>query len=89
MADLQPAMEMIHHGRHTDVYRTRLPSGRRVVAKALRGPHPSDEARRAFEREIRITRRIVSPGVIDVLEVDALAGQPRLLLDDFGGHSLA
>ncbi|MEM6954326.1 MAG: AAA family ATPase [Myxococcota bacterium] len=89
MTELQQSMEIIHQGRHTDVYRTRLPGGRRVVAKALRGPHPSEDVRAAFEREIALTRRVVGEGVIDLVSVDEVAGLPRMFIEDFGGHSLA
>ncbi|MFK8002495.1 MAG: AAA family ATPase [Polyangiales bacterium] len=81
-------MDLIHQGRHTDVYRMRV-GARQVVAKVLRGPYPSEEVRSSFEREIRITRRVVGSGIIDVVDVDEFRGMPRLVLDDFGAHSLA
>lgn len=83
-----PFVDLIHQGRHTDVYRMRV-GDRQVVAKVLRGPYPSEEVRSGFEREIRITQRVVGSGIIDVVEVDEFGGMPRLVLDDFGAHSLA
>ncbi len=82
-------MELIHQGRHTDVFRTRTQDGRYVVAKTLRGPYPSPEDHASFQREVRITQRIDAPGVISVVDADNVEGIPRLLLEDFGGHSLA
>lgn len=81
-------VDLIHQGRHTDVYRMRV-GDRQVVAKVLRGPYPSEEVRSGFEREIRITQRVKGSGIIDVVEVDEFRGMPRLVLDDFGAHSLA
>ncbi|MFT5353040.1 MAG: putative ATPase/class 3 adenylate cyclase/tRNA A-37 threonylcarbamoyl transferase component Bud32 [Polyangiales bacterium] len=81
-------MDLIHQGRHTDVYRMRI-DGRQVVAKVLRGPYPSEEVRSRFEREIRITQRVEGSGIINVVAIDEFEGMPRLVLDDFGAHSLA
>lgn len=81
-------VDLIHQGRHTDVYRMRL-DDRQVVAKVLRGPYPSEEVRSGFQREIQITQRVEGPGIIEVVKVDEYQGMPRLILDDFGAHSLA
>lgn len=83
-----PFVDLIHQGRHTDVYRMRV-DGRQVVAKVLRGPYPSEDVRLGFEREVRITQRVKGSGIIDVIAVDEFEGMPRLVLDDFGAHSLA
>jgi len=87
--DVTGSMERIHRGRVTDVYRGLLADGRGVVAKVLRDPYPSPEQIAQLEREYRLTRRVQGPNVIEVVGIERSGGARRLLLEDFGAHSLA
>ena len=69
-------MELLHQGRHTDVFRTLLEDGRPAIVKALRGPYPSQHDRARFERELALTSRLRGPSIIDVLATDEQAPPP-------------
>jgi predicted ATPase/class 3 adenylate cyclase len=83
-------LEKIHEGKRTIVYRARRTSdGRRVVLKTLRGPYPPPEQATRFRRELDTTRGANGPGAIEVLAFDTLGDTVAIVLEDFGGTSLA
>ncbi len=83
-------LEKIHESKRTIVYRARLVAdGRRVVLKTLRGPYPAPELAARFRRELEATRRARGPGAIEALGLDTFGDTVAIVLEDFGGTSLA
>ena len=83
-------LEKIHDGNRTIVFRARrLSDGRRVVLKMLRGPYPPPEQAARFQREVETTKSAAGPGAIETLGFDTVGDTVAIVLEDFGGTSLA
>ena len=78
----------IHEGGQALVYRAKR-ADEPVILKVLKGPHPSVEAIRRFQREAELTQRVAGEGVIEVLEVRLEEASPFLVFEDFQALSLA
>ena len=60
-----------------------------VILKMLKEGYPSPELMAWYQREYQITRSLNLPGVVDVYELVNLSDRPCIILEDFGGESLA
>jgi diguanylate cyclase (GGDEF)-like protein len=63
--------------------------GKDVVLKQLRELYPGPESMARFAREFEITRGAAGPQVIEAYEMHAYEGTVGLILEDFGGRSVA
>jgi predicted ATPase/GAF domain-containing protein/HPt (histidine-containing phosphotransfer) domain-containing protein/tRNA A-37 threonylcarbamoyl transferase component Bud32 len=80
----------IAHSEHTSVQRAiRERDGRAVVIKTLSREYPSPAELRRVEFEYRVLNKLRGPGVIDALELVKTGNGLALVLEDFGGQSLA
>ncbi|ATB36882.1 hypothetical protein CYFUS_002297 [Cystobacter fuscus] len=72
------------------VYRAmRTADARPVVLKVLNAQFPSTEHVARLHREYRLTRALAMDGVIQVLGLERFGTSMALILEDFGGQSLA
>lgn len=60
-----------------------------VVLKQLRELYPGPESMARFAREFEITRSAAGPQVIEAYEMHANEGTVGIILEDFGGRSVA
>src|SRR4051812_4899056 len=80
----------IAHTEHTTVYRaTREDDSRPVVIKTLSREYPAPAELRRLDFEYRILNKLRGPGVIDAVELVKSGSSLALVLEDFGGQSLA
>ncbi|XXY52046.1 AAA family ATPase [Sorangium sp. So ce269] len=83
------ALEVIHEGADTILYRARhRQSARPVVLKVLRRDHASPRALGRLHHEHEIARALDTPAVVKPCAIEALGDQVALVLEDFGGRSL-
>jgi serine/threonine protein kinase len=72
------------------VYRaTRDVDHRPVVLKVLHAEFPSAQQLVRLHREYRMTRDLAMDGVIEALGIERVGTSVAMVLEDFGGHSLA
>ncbi|XYH97360.1 AAA family ATPase [Sorangium sp. So ce1128] len=82
-------LEVLHQGAGTIVYRARREEdGRPVVLKVLRRDHESPRALGRLHHEHEVARALDASAVVKPYAMEAFDGQPALVLEDFGGHSL-
>jgi len=80
----------IAHSEHTTVRRAvRERDGKAVVIKTLSREYPSPAELRRVEFEYRVLNKVQGPGVIEALELLKAGNSLALVLEDFGGESLA
>ncbi|MCY1065191.1 AAA family ATPase [Nannocystis sp. RBIL2] len=80
---------VLHEGADNVVYRARRgDDDRPVVLKVLRRDHAGPRALGRLYHEYEIARAIDAAVVVKPCAIDALDGQPALVLEDFGGRSL-
>ncbi|KYF88326.1 protein kinase, partial [Sorangium cellulosum] len=83
------ALEVIHEGADTILYRARhRQSDRPVVLKVLRRDHASPRALGRLHHEHEVARALDTPAVVKPCAIEALGDQVALVLEDFGGRSL-
>ncbi|WP_437618984.1 AAA family ATPase [Sorangium sp. So ce1151] len=83
------ALEVIHEGADTILYRARhRQSDRPVVLKVLRRDHASPRALGRLHHEYEVARALDTPVVVKPCAIEALGDQVALVLEDFGGRSL-
>ncbi|HTN92089.1 MAG TPA: AAA family ATPase, partial [Sorangium sp.] len=83
------ALEVIHEGADTILYRARhRQSDRPVVLKVLRRDHASPRALGRLHHEHEVARALDTPAVVKPRAIEALGDQVALVLEDFGGRSL-
>ena len=83
-------IERIYKSPHTLVYRARHQQDQQpVVLKILRETFPSPERRAWFQREYEMIRGLHLPGVIKAYDLETTPQQWIMVLEDFGGDSLA
>jgi predicted ATPase/signal transduction histidine kinase len=72
------------------IYRaTRTTDARPVIVKVLNAEFPSTEQVARLHREYRLTRALAMDGVIEVLGLERFGTSVALIVEDFGGESLA
>ncbi|MDC3955826.1 AAA family ATPase [Polyangium jinanense] len=82
-------LEILHEGADTLVFRARRKEDDRpVVLKVLRADHAGPRALGRLYHEYEIAGAMDASAVVKPYAIDALDGQPALVLEDFGGHSL-
>jgi predicted ATPase/signal transduction histidine kinase len=82
--------ETLHEGGKSMVYRaTRKADGQPVVLKVLRGDQPTPAEVERFRLQYEIVKDLDLDGVVRVLGQEELDQRPVLVLEDFGGVSLA
>ena len=82
-------LETIYEGRRTRVYRGASAEGQRVVVKALKEDFPTARSMRTLHHEDHVLRSVELPGVVRTFGVVAERDVTALLVEDFGGNSLA
>ncbi|MGB7439886.1 MAG: AAA family ATPase, partial [Coleofasciculaceae cyanobacterium] len=89
MSDYQ-ITQQLYESCNSVVYRGyRLSDQRPVILKMLKNSYSSLERVAWFKREYEVTRDLQLAGVVDVYELITLDEQPVIVLEDFGGDSLA
>ncbi|WAS91371.1 AAA family ATPase [Nannocystis punicea] len=82
-------LEVLHEGADHVVYRARRKEdGRPVVLKVLRRDHAGPRALGRLIHEYEVAHALDAAAVVKPCAIDALDGQPALVLEDFGGRSL-
>jgi predicted ATPase/signal transduction histidine kinase len=81
--------EQLHESRHSLVYRGRQEGGQPVVLKMLKHAHPSPRKVAAFRREYELIRSLHEANVIHAYTLASDQHRPVMVLEDFGGESLA
>ncbi|EPX64688.1 Serine/threonine protein kinase PrkC, regulator of stationary phase [Cystobacter fuscus DSM 2262] len=72
------------------IYRaTRTADQRPVILKVLHADFPSTEQVARLHREYRLTRDVAMDGVIEVFGLERFGTSTAIVLEDFGGESLA
>jgi predicted ATPase/signal transduction histidine kinase/tRNA A-37 threonylcarbamoyl transferase component Bud32 len=93
MAETAPVLRIdgiVHSGARTTIYRaTRVDDGVPVILKVLTTHHDTAVHRARLHRELAITRQIESPAVVRAYGTTSHEGRLGLVLEDFGGTSLA
>ena len=83
-------LEKIYEGRHTLIFRgSDNLTNRPVIFKTINDPYPTPAAIHRLKREFEITARFQEGGVIQALKLENNRNNPVLILEDFGGVSLA
>ena len=82
-------LEILYEGADTIVFRARRrEDDRPVVLKVLRRNHAGPRALGRLYHEYEIAGALDAAAVVKPYAIDALDGQPALVLEDFGGRSL-
>ncbi|MGD9100661.1 MAG: AAA family ATPase, partial [Anaerolineae bacterium] len=80
----------LYESNNSQVYRARREADDGpVVLKVLKGAYPSPERVAWFRREYEVTRNIHLPGVIHAYSLETDQNRWFMVLEDFGGDSLA
>ncbi len=80
----------LHESAQSIVLRARRTSdGTPVILKVVNDEFPSPARAARFRREHEMTARVRGPGVIEVHAIEEHGGAMRMVLEDFGGESLA
>ena len=81
---------MVHDGARTTIYRaTRVDDGVPVILKVVTTAHDTAVHRARLHRELAVTRQIDSSAVVKAYGTTSHEGRLGLVLEDFGGTSLA
>ena len=82
--------DKLYESANSLIYRTKTAEGQpKVILKVLREDYPVPEELLRFHREYETTRLINSPNVIKVFGIKTFKNTLVLLIEDFGGESLA
>lgn len=82
--------EKIYESRNALVYRAHQEAENRpVILKMLKQAYPPPKKIAAFRREYELIRSLQSPGVISAYNLATDQHRPVIVLEDFGGKSLA
>jgi predicted ATPase/signal transduction histidine kinase/tRNA A-37 threonylcarbamoyl transferase component Bud32 len=82
--------ETLFEGARSIIYKaTRDGDGRPVVIKVLAAEYPSLEQIARLRREFRMTREALTDGVVEVLALERHRSSLAIVMEDFGGESLA
>ncbi|MBP0020106.1 MAG: AAA family ATPase [Cyanobacteria bacterium SBLK] len=80
----------LHESENSLVYRARrLNNGQPVILKVLKQTHPSPQKIAGFRQEYEITRSLNIPGIVAAYTIENHQHQWFMVLEDFGGESLA
>ncbi|MFB2919716.1 ATP-binding protein [Aerosakkonema funiforme] len=82
--------EKIHESDNSIIYRgQRKLDNKTIIFKILKETYPSPEKLAQFKREYEITRNLNLPGVVKAYSLESHENHWVMLLEDFGGKSLA
>jgi predicted ATPase/signal transduction histidine kinase len=82
--------ESLFESKRSVIYKaTRDGDGRPVVIKVLNAEYPTLEQIGRLRREYRMTREAMAEGVIEVVGLERYRSSLAIVLEDFGGESLA
>ena len=80
----------LHEGVETIIYRGEIPSHQQsTILKVLKAEYPSLEAITRLKHEYQIRQNLDHPNIVKVLSLETFNHRLALLLEDFGGDSLA
>src|SRR5690242_2089756 len=83
-------VETLFESRRSIIYRAlREADGRPVVLKVLQAEYPTLDQTARLRREYRMTRDAGVDGVISVLSLERYRTSAAIVMEDFGGESLA
>ncbi|MGK4005827.1 AAA family ATPase [Sorangium sp. So ce1036] len=82
------AVEVLHEGSDTLLYRAVRDDGLPVVLKVLRRDHESPRALGRLRHEYEVGKRLPAKAIVKPHALEALGDQAALVLEDFGGRSL-
>jgi serine/threonine protein kinase len=84
--------EIIYESSYSVVYRglwERAEGTQQVILKGMREEYPPPEFIGRFKREYNIIRRLNLPGIAQAYALEKYKNGLIMVLEDFGGHSLA
>ncbi|MBD1906571.1 trifunctional serine/threonine-protein kinase/ATP-binding protein/sensor histidine kinase [Funiculus sociatus GB2-A5] len=80
----------LHEGIQTIIYRGQTPTHQQpTILKLLKAEYPTLEAITRLKHEYQIRQSLDHPGIVKVLSLETFNNRQALLLEDFGGNSLA
>ncbi|QLE50763.1 GAF domain-containing protein [Nostoc sp. C057] len=85
-----PINSTLHEGIQTIIYQTQMPkTQQRVILKLLKNEYPTLEAFTRLKNEYQIQQGLDHPNIVKAISLETFANRVGLLLEDFGGQSLA
>ncbi|MGB0385687.1 MAG: AAA family ATPase [Ardenticatenaceae bacterium] len=81
--------EKLYESRRSLVYRATSADNQAVILKTLKEAYPAPETIAWFRREYEVTRQLDVAGVVDVYALERDQHRLVMVLEDFGGASLA
>ncbi|MBE8997673.1 AAA family ATPase [Nostoc sp. LEGE 12447] len=80
----------LHEGIQTIIYQTQMPkTQQRVILKLLKNQYPTLEAFTRLKNEYQIQQGLDHPNIVKSISLETFDNRVGLLLEDFGGQSLA
>ncbi|NEU78424.1 ATP-binding sensor histidine kinase [Nostoc sp. UIC 10630] len=85
-----PINSTLHEGIQTIIYQTQMPkTQQRVILKLLKNEYPTLEAFTRLKNEYQIQQGLDHPNIVKSISLETFDNRVGLLLEDFGGQSLA
>ncbi|MBC1220130.1 AAA family ATPase, partial [Nostoc sp. UCD120] len=85
-----PINSTLHEGIQTIIYQTQMPkTQQRVILKLLKNEYPTLEAFTRLKNEYQIQQGLDHPNIVKSISLETFNDRVGLLLEDFGGQSLA
>ena len=82
--------DQIYESNHSLIYRGLHPINQEtLILKVLNKEYPTPEEKAEFSREFEITRRIAVDGIIKAVSLEEYKNTLVMVLEDFGGESIA
>ncbi|MEA5515867.1 AAA family ATPase [Nodularia sp. UHCC 0506] len=80
----------LHEGIQTVIYQTQIPKTQQpVILKVLKNEYPTLEAFTRIKNEYQIQQGLDHPHIVKAISLETFNNRVGLLLEDFGGQSLA
>ncbi|WP_414562893.1 MULTISPECIES: AAA family ATPase [unclassified Anabaena] len=80
----------LHEGIQTVIYRTQIPNTQQpAILKVLKNEYPTLEAFTRIKNEYQIQQNLDHPHIVKIISIETFDNRVGLLLEDFGGQSLA
>ncbi|MBL1128680.1 MAG: AAA family ATPase [Chloroflexi bacterium] len=81
--------DKLYESSHTAVYRAQSDTGQPVILKVLQPAQATPQGLARFQREYEITRQLTGDGMIQVYALESFPNSQAIVVEDFGGQSLA
>jgi predicted ATPase/signal transduction histidine kinase/tRNA A-37 threonylcarbamoyl transferase component Bud32 len=81
--------DKLYESSHTAVYRAQNSEGQPVILKVLQPAQATPQGLARFRREYEITRQLTGDGLIQVHALESFKNSLAMVVEDFGGQSLA